>query len=92
MLCKICQLNEIKNLVGTCFQKFGTKHSKKISITKDHRIPNKSPEYKIFELKYGSTKLLGNRKYNQVKLVLAAFSSAYFYQVSFNYIKQTRNN
>ena len=37
---------------------------------------------KIFELKYGNTKLLGNTKHNQVKLVLAVFLSAYFYQYS----------
>ena len=28
---------------------------------------------KIFELKYGNTKLLGNTKHSQVKLVLAVF-------------------
>ena len=30
------------------------------SITKDNQIPNKWTNYKIFELKYGNTKLLGN--------------------------------
>ena len=32
---------------------------------------------KFFELSYGSTKLLGNKKHNWVKLVLAVFLSAY---------------
>ena len=50
------------------------------SIAKDHQIPNKWTDYKIFELKYGNTKLLGNTKHNQVKLVLAVFVSTYFYQ------------
>ena len=52
---------------------FGTKHS----IAKDHWISNKWTEYKIFEFKYGNTKLLGKTKYNQVKLVLAVFAPAY---------------
>ena len=51
-------------------------------IAKDHQIPNKLTDYKIFELKYGNTKLLGNTKHNQVKLVLAVFVSAYLYQYS----------
>ena len=34
-------------------------------------------EQKIFELKSENTKLLGNTKYNQAKLVLAFFASAY---------------
>ena len=29
---------------------------------KDHQITNKWTDYKIFELKYGNTKLLGNTK------------------------------
>ena len=45
-------------------------------------IPNKWTDYKIFELKYRNTKLLGNTKHNQVKLVLAVFVSAYLYQYS----------
>ena len=61
---------------------FGTKYSKTKSIAKDHQIPNKWTDYKIFELKYGNTKLLGNTKHNQVKLVLAVFVSAYLYQYS----------
>ena len=38
------------------------------------------------------TKLLGNTKHNQVKLVLAVFVSAYLYQYSIKFIKQTRYN
>ena len=34
------------------------------------------------ELKYRNTKLLGNTKHNQAKLVLAAFVSAYLHQYS----------
>ena len=52
------------------------------SIAKDHQIPNKWTDYKIFELNYGNTKLLGNTKHNQVKLVFAVFFSAYLCQYS----------
>ena len=45
-------------------------------------MQNKRTDYKIFELKYGNAKLLGNTKHNQVKLVLAVFLSAYLYQYS----------
>ena len=44
--------------------------------------PNKWTDYKIFELTYGNTKLLGNAKHNQIKLILAVFISAYLYQYS----------
>ena len=61
---------------------FGTKHSKILKlIEKDHQIPNKWREYKTRKLKYGNTKLLGNAKYNQVKLVFTVFVSAFLYQV-----------
>ena len=47
---------------------FGAKHLKILKlIAKDHQIPNKWTEYKILELKYENTKLLGNTKYNQIK-------------------------
>ena len=47
---------------------FGKKHSKILKmIAKDHQIPNKWTEYKILELKYENTKLLGNTKYNPIK-------------------------
>ena len=52
------------------------------SIGKDHLILNKWTEYKIFELRYWNTKQLGNTKYNQLKIVLAVFASAYLYLVS----------
>ena len=51
-------------------------------IANNHQIPNTWTDYKIFEFKYGNTKLLGNTKHNQVKLVLAVFVSAYLYQYS----------
>ena len=38
-------------------------------IAKDYQIPNKQKEYKIIELKSGNAKLLGNTKYNQVRLL-----------------------
>ena len=50
--------------------------------SKDHQIPNKWTDYKLFKLKYGNTKLLGKTKHNQVKFVLAVFVSAYLYQYS----------
>ena len=46
----------------------------------------------IFELNYGNTKLLGNTKHNQVKLVLAAFFLLICANIALNYIKQTRYN
>ena len=58
---------------------------KQIDNKKDYRIQNKRTGYKIFELKYGNAKLLGNTKHNQVKLVLAVFLSAYLYQYSIKY-------
>ena len=51
---------------------FGTKYLK---------ILNKWTEYKILELKYGNTKLLGSTKYNIVKLVFAVITSACLDQV-----------
>ena len=68
---------------------FGTKHSKKKAICKDHQIPNKLTDYKIFEFKYGNTKLLGNTKHNQVKLVLSGFFLLICANIALNYIKQT---
>ena len=55
---------------------------KQIDQKKDYQIQNKWAGYKIFELKYRNTKLLGNTKHNQVKLVSEVFLSAYFYQYS----------
>ena len=43
---------------------------------KDHWIPNKLTEYKIFKLKCGNIKLSNVLKYNQVNLVLAVFASS----------------
>ena len=62
------------------------------SIAKDHQIPNKWTDYKIFELKYGNTKLLGNTKHKQVKLVLAVFFVLICANITLNYIKQTWYN
>ena len=53
---------------------------KQIDQKKDYQIQNKWAGYKIFELKYRNTKLLGNTKHSQVKLVSEVFLSAYFYQ------------
>ena len=55
---------------------------KQIDNKKDYQVQNKWTNYKIFELKYGNTKLLGNTKHNQVKLVLAVFLPACLYQYS----------
>ena len=55
---------------------------KQIDKKIDYQIQSKWPDYKIFELKYGNIKLLGNTKHNQVKLVLAVFLSAYLNQYS----------
>ena len=59
---------------------FGTKHSKTNRLQKT--IKYQTNEQKIFELKYGNTKLLGNTKHNKVMLVLAVFVPAYLYQYS----------
>ena len=48
-------------------------------------IPFELWKYKAvrsFHLKYGNTKLLGNTKYDRVKLVLAVFAFVFSYQVS----------
>ena len=42
---------------------------KQIDNKKDFHIQNKWTDYKIFELKYGNTEVLGNTN-NKVKLVL----------------------
>ena len=55
---------------------FGTKHSKKKLIAKDHRIPDKWTEYEVFKLKCGNIKLSNVLKYNQVKLALLVFASS----------------
>ena len=58
---------------------FGTKYSKTNGLQKPIKCQTNETDNKIFELKYGNTKLLGNTKHNQVKLVLAVFVSAYLY-------------
>ena len=37
---------------------------KQIDNKKDYQMQSKWTDYKIFELKYGNTKLLGNTKHN----------------------------
>ena len=73
------QLSRCVSKVIECLQQ---NIRKQIDNKKDYHIQNKWTDYKIFELKYGNTKLLGNTKHNQVKLVLAVFVSAYLYQYS----------
>ena len=58
---------------------FGTKYSKTNRLQKTIKYQTNE---QIFELKYGNTKLLGDTKRNQVKLVLAVFVSACLYQYS----------
>ena len=65
---------------------------KQIDNKEDYQIQSKWRDYKIFELKYGNTKLFGSTKHNQVKLVLAVFLSADLYQYSISYIKQAQFN
>ena len=52
------------------------------SVTKNHWMQNKWLEYKIFELKYGNTKLSNVWKYKKVRLVLAVFASTCLYSIS----------
>ena len=52
---------------------FGTKEWKTNQLQKTIKYETNEQIKKIFELKYGNTKLLGNTKHNQVKLVLAVF-------------------
>ena len=42
------------------------------------------------QLKYGNTKLLGNTKCNQVKLVLAVFTFVFCTKLAIIYIEQAR--
>ena len=56
----------------------------------DYWIPKKWAGYKLFELKYGNTELLGNKKNKQVKSGLAVFASAFCTKLA--YIKQTWYN
>ena len=58
---------------------FGRIHLKTNRLQKTIKYPTNE---QITELKYGNTKLLGNTKHNQVKLVLAVFVSANLYQCS----------
>ena len=58
-------------------------------IAKDHRIPDKWSEYRIFILKCRNIKLWNVLKYNQVKLVLAVFAFIYS---TLNHIDQARWN
>ena len=82
------QLSRYMSKVIECLEQ----NIRKQSIAKDYQIPNKWTDYKILELKYGNTKLLGNTKHNQVKLVLAVFVSAICTNIALNYIKQSRYN
>ena len=63
---------------------FGKKIRKQIDCKRPSNTKqmNLWTEYKIFGLKYENTKLLGNTKYNQVKLVSGVFVCSYFYQYS----------
>ena len=69
---------------------FGTKHSKTNRLQKT--IKYQTNEQKIFELKYGNTKLLGNTKHNQVMLYLQFLFLLICTNIALNYIKQTRYN
>ena len=56
-------INTVKSTAQQVFvfksnRMFGTKYSKTNQLQKFHQVPNKCIEYKIFELKYGNTKLL----------------------------------
>ena len=82
------QLNRYVSKVIECLEK--TFENK--LIVKDHQRPSKWADYKIFELKYGKTKLLGNTKHNQVKLVLADSFLLICTNIASNYIKQTWYN
>ena len=44
--------------------------------SKDHWLPNKWTEYKIFKLKYGNIKVSNVLKYKRVNLILAVFASS----------------
>ena len=70
---------------------FGTKHSKinRLQRTIEYETNEQSTKY---ELKYGNTKLLGNKKYNQIKLVLAVFFLPFYTKLALNYMKQARYN
>ena len=73
------QLNRYVSKVIECLEQ---NIRKQIDNKKDYQIQSKWADYKIFELKYGNTKLSENIKHNQTKLLLAFFLSAYLYQHS----------
>ena len=73
---------QLSRYVSKVIERLEQNIQKQIDNKKDYQIQNKWIDFKIFELKYGITKLLGNTKHNQVKLVLAIFLSAYLYQYS----------
>ena len=83
------QLSRYVSKVIECFEQ---NIRKQIDNKKDYQIQSKLKDYKIFELKCGNTKLLGNTKHNKVKLVLAVFFLLICTNIALNYIKQARYN
>ena len=65
---------------------------KQIDCKRPSNTKQMSRLQKIFKLKYGNTKLLGNTKNNQVKLVLAVFFLRICANIESNYIKKTWYN
>ena len=65
---------------------------KQVDNKEDYQIQSKWRDYKIFELKYGNTNLLGYTKHNQVELVLQFFLLLICTNIALSYIKQARCN
>ena len=61
---------------------FGTKHSKinHLEKTIEYQTSQQSTKYSNWNMKKG--KLLGNTKYDQLKLVLPVFDSAFLNEIS----------
>ena len=64
----------IRNVFSRVIERLEQNIRKKM-IEKDHRIPGKWTEYKVFKLKCGNIKLSNFLKYNQVKLALLVAAS-----------------
>ena len=61
---------------------FGTKHSKINQLQKTIKYQTNEQSTKYSNWNMEKKKLLGNTKYDQIKLVLAVFASTFLNQVS----------
>ena len=72
-----------------CLEQNIRKYLNRLQKTVKYQTNEQSIKY--LKLKYGNTKLLGNTKYNQVKLVLQFLCLLFCTKLALNYIKQARH-